>query len=288
MRKTDSYRRTFFTRIDRGEKIMRKEKTLRIAGAGILLAAAVAAGVSMYQNEAKIKNQTETKEEQELAKGDTEEPSEGLSQGQQDVMESQAEESADVTTSDAQAEDTQELENTPEAENTEDSTTGTPTPSEQTGEAEDTAAEVLPTLDFNEDSTMVWPVSGQVLMDYSMDATTYFATLDLYKYNDALVFSASVDEPVQAAANGRVISISENEETGVTLTLDMGNGYQTVYGQLKDMNVSEGDVISSGTILGYVADPTKYYVKEGTNLYFAMEKDGAAVDPMIYLETVME
>lgn len=288
MRKTDSYRRTFFTRIDRGEKIMRKEKTLRIAGAGILLAAAVAAGVSMYQNEAKIKNQTETKEEQELAKGDTEEPSEGLSQGQQDVMESQAEESADVTTSDAQAEDTQELENTPEAENTEDSTTGTPTPSEQTGEAEDTAAEVLPTLDFNEDSTMVWPVSGQVLMDYSMDATTYFATLDLYKYNDALVFSASVDEPVQAAANGRVISISENEETGVTLTLDMGNGYQTVYGQLKDLNVSEGDVISSGTILGYVADPTKYYVKEGTNLYFAMEKDGAAVDPMIYLETVME
>lgn len=288
MRKTDSYRSTFFTRIDRGEKIMRKEKTLRIAGAGILLAAAVAAGVSMYQNEAKIKNQTETKEEQELAKGDTEEPSEGLSQGQQDVMESQAEESADVTTSDAQAEDTQELENTPEAENTEDSTTGTPTPSEQTGEAEDTAAEVLPTLDFNEDSTMVWPVSGQVLMDYSMDATTYFATLDLYKYNDALVFSASVDEPVQAAANGRVISISENEETGVTLTLDMGNGYQTVYGQLKDLNVSEGDVISSGTILGYVADPTKYYVKEGTNLYFAMEKDGAAVDPMIYLETVME
>lgn len=270
--------------------MMRKEKTLRIAGAGLLLAAAVVAGVSMYQNEAKVKNQVE--EEQELAKGDTEEPSKGLSQGQQDVMETQPEESQDVTTSDAQAEDTQELKDTPEAETTQDKetdgTTETPTPTEQTGEAADTSAEVLPALDFTEDSTMVWPVTGQVLMDYSMDATTYFATLDLYKYNDALVFAASVDEPVQAAANGKVTSISENEETGVTLTLDMGNGFQTVYGQLKDLTVSEGDVVSSGSILGYVADPTKYYVKEGTNLYFAMEKDGSPVDPMIYLETVME
>ena len=46
--------------------------------------------------------------------------------------------------------------------------------------------------------------------------------------------------------------------------------------------------MNSGTILGYVSDPTKYYVKEGANLYFAMTKDGNPIDPMIYIETVTE
>ena len=40
---------------------------------------------------------------------------------------------------------------------------------------------------------------------------------------------------MQAAANGKVVSVLENEETGTTATLDMGNGYQAVYGQLKDV-----------------------------------------------------
>ena len=34
-------------------------------------------------------------------------------------------------------------------------------------------------------------VSGTVLMNYSMDKTVYFATLDQYKYNPALVISGA-------------------------------------------------------------------------------------------------
>ncbi|NCB92708.1 MAG: hypothetical protein EOM40_09105 [Clostridia bacterium] len=160
---------------------------------------------------------------------------------------------------------------------------------EGTGEATaQTDAAVVPTLNFTEDSVMLWPVSGEVLIDYSMDATTYFTTLDQYKYNSALILGSSAGEPIQATANGQIVSISENEETGVTLTMDLGNGYQAVYGQLKDLAVAEGQTVESGTILGYVSEPTKYYVKEGANLYFGMTKDGNPVDPMIYIETVTE
>lgn len=56
--------------------------------------------------------------------------------------------------------------------------------------------------------------------------------------------------------------------------MDLGNGYQATYGQLKDITVEPGQTVESGTILGYVSDPTKYYVKEGANLYFSMTKDG--------------
>ena len=157
-----------------------------------------------------------------------------------------------------------------------------------TEETADTAALAQPELNFSEDSTMLWPVSGEVLIDYSMDATTYFQTLDQYKCNSALILGSAVDEPVQAAANGQVLSVIENEETGTTLTMDLGNGYQAIYGQLKDLTVSEGQTVSAGTIIGYVNEPTKYYVKEGANLYFAMRKEGEIIDPMIYIETVTE
>ena len=41
-------------------------------------------------------------------------------------------------------------------------------------------------LNFNEDSKLKWPIEGNVILDYSMNATVYFSTLKQYKYNPAL------------------------------------------------------------------------------------------------------
>ena len=86
-----------------------------------------------------------------------------------------------------------------------------------------------------------------------------------------------------AAADGTVYSIEEDAQTGTTLTMELGSGYQAVYGQLKDLCVEEGDTVTEGTVIGYVSAPTKYYSKEGNNLYFAMKKDGKPIDPIAYL-----
>lgn len=276
--------------------MMKKEKTLRIALSCALLLAVAAAGVTMYRSENSVKKQDENQaEEQQMAE---ETPLSDLSQGQEDAMNSGGSDTEDVTSDQAQAENTealsedtqgqQEPAQTPEASAEE--AQGQQETQEEVAEepAEDTAAQVTPELNFTEDTIMLWPVNGEVVIDYSMDATTYFPTLDQYKYNPSLVMSAAVGDPVQAAANGQVMSISEDVETGTTLTMDMGNGYQAVYGQLKDVAVQEGQTVEAGTIIGYVNDPTRYYVEEGANLYFAMTKDGAPVDPMIYIETVVE
>lgn len=299
--------------------MMKKDKTLRLALSGVLMLAVVAAGVTMYRSGSGIEEKEESQvQEQQMADNSA------LSKGQEEAMESGAgenagteeeiPETADVTADEAQAENTQALDGqntdvsgTPEATDTpetspESQPSETPDSEETAGNAatesgvvdgtsdgvQDTSAPVQPSLDFSEDSTMLWPVSGEVLIDYSMDTTIYFPTLDQYKCNSALVLGSTNGEPVQAAANGQVLSIVENEETGTTLTMDLGNGYQAVYGQLKDLTVSEGQIVEAGTVVGYVNDPTKYYVREGANLYFAMTKDGAAIDPMIYIETVTE
>lgn len=155
-------------------------------------------------------------------------------------------------------------------------------------DTQNVSGDVLPALNFSDDSVMMWPVNGEVLIDYSMETTTYFETLNQYKCCNGVVLGAEVGTAVQASANGKILSISENEETGLTVSMDLGNGYRAVYGQLKGLSKKVGDTVAQGEIFGYVEKPTKYFVKEGANLYFSMKKDGTYVDPMIYLETVAE
>lgn len=134
-------------------------------------------------------------------------------------------------------------------------------------------------LHFSEEDGLLCPVDGEILMHYSMDGSIYFATLDQYKYNPAVVFSVVEGSRVNACAEGQVIKIFENEELGHALTLDLGDGYQATYGQLKDISVTLNSYIDAGEVLGSVAAPTKYYSVEGSNLYFQLTKDGVAINP---------
>lgn len=150
----------------------------------------------------------------------------------------------------------------------------------------DTAAhsKAAVSLNFSPDSDLSWPLEGDVILNYSMDQTVYFATLDQYKYNPALIIAGKVNDPVNAAATGKITDISANEETGVTVTMDLGNGYQAVYGQLKEVLYKEGATVEAGNAIGYIAEPTKYYSVEGSNLYFELQKDQEPVNPMEFMQ----
>ena len=94
-----------------------------------------------------------------------------------------------------------------------------------------------------------------------------------------MVFSANVNDKVYFVAKGKITNISTNEETGCTVTQDIGDGYTAIYGQLKELNFEVGDMVESGQVVGYVSEPTKYYSVEGSNVYFQILKDGVPVDP---------
>lgn len=139
-------------------------------------------------------------------------------------------------------------------------------------------------LSFQERDNLGWPVAGNVLINYSMDKTVYFPTLQQYKYNPAIVIAASEGENITASADGRVLSVFEDAQLGHGITIDIGNGYELTYGQLKDIMVLQGDMVSAGDVLGKVAAPTKYYSEEGPNVYFKLTKDGTPVNPLSCLE----
>lgn len=184
-----------------------------------------------------------------------------------------------------------------EYEGYEDSNTGTEDSANQATDTDELAQEdavvqtagskinsALDKLSFNKEDGLSWPVNGNVIMNYSMDRTVYFATLMQYKCNPAIIIDAEVGTEVKAAADGVITKIDEdNEETGYTITMEIGNGYSLIYGQLDQVSLEVGDVVSEGDVIGTVAEPTKYYTVEGSNLYFQVMENDQTVNPMLLL-----
>lgn len=130
---------------------------------------------------------------------------------------------------------------------------------------------------------LTWPVEGEILMNYSMDKSVYFATLGQYKVNPAILIQGKEGDKVVSACDCKVTKISERTETGLTLVAE-ANGYKFIYGQLKDVTVKKGDVVKEGSTLGKLDKPSRYYTEEGCNLYFQVKEDGKSVNPLLFLK----
>ena len=139
-------------------------------------------------------------------------------------------------------------------------------------------------LHFAESEGLLRPVSGEVLIPFSMDSSVYFSTLDQFKYNSAMMIAAELGSAVTACADGQVVSIFENEEIGKALTVDLGDGYQITYGQLDEIRVMEGSYVEPGEVIAFIAAPTKYYSVEGSNLYLKLTLNGAPVNPEVLFQ----
>ena len=133
------------------------------------------------------------------------------------------------------------------------------------------AKPVKNTLHFDQETGLLWPVEGDVLMKYSADQVVYFQTLAQYRTNPALIISAGVGD------------VSTSEETGRTLTMSIGDNFTVKYGQLKEIAVQKGDAVSEGQVIGKIASPTKYYSLEGANLYYQVKEKDQTVNPMVLL-----
>lgn len=134
-------------------------------------------------------------------------------------------------------------------------------------------------LHFAEADGLLRPLEGETLLPFSMDSSIYFSTLDQYKYNPALMLQAEEGTVVAACAEGKVIDIFEDAEIGHAVTMELGDGYELTYGQLKEINVALGSYVNPGETVGEVAAPTKYFSVEGANLYLKLTADGIPVNP---------
>ncbi len=160
--------------------------------------------------------------------------------------------------------------------------TGEEVPDEYRGLSSEAAAQI-DLLKFGKNTEMLWPVEGNIMIPFDMDSTVYFSTLDEYKTSPGIVIQSSQGTAIKAAAAGVITRLEESDEYGVCIKQALGNDYIATYGQITNPEVAAGDYVEAGQVIGYVAAPSKYYAKEGDNLYFAISKNGKAVDPLNHI-----
>ena len=86
-------------------------------------------------------------------------------------------------------------------------------------------------------------------------------------------------KPVVAAAGGTVITAGSSSGYGNYVTIDHGNGYQTVYAHMTELTVSSGQSVSAGQQVGTLGATGR---ATGTHCHFEVRVNGSPTDPMAF------
>lgn len=152
---------------------------------------------------------------------------------------------------------------------------------EEENETAETAAKPAETTrKFSQEKGILWPVEGEVILGYSPEKVVFFKTLEQYKVNPAIVIASKEGTDVKAGTDGVVQEIFTSDETGRSVTVDIGSNFTMTYGQLQQISVAKGDTVKEGQVIAQVAAPTKYFAVEGANLYLQLKENGNSVNPM--------
>jgi murein DD-endopeptidase MepM/ murein hydrolase activator NlpD len=95
---------------------------------------------------------------------------------------------------------------------------------------------------------------------------------------------ANMGEPVRATAAGKVVSAGWSGGYGKMVEVDHGNGLSTRYGHLSAIDVSEGQTIRVGQIVGKVGSTGR---STGPHLHYETRIDGDPVDPQKFLRAAI-
>jgi len=149
-------------------------------------------------------------------------------------------------------------------------------------ESESAAESPVETFEaFAEGSSMTWPLIGEIVMPFSMDALVYDRTLDQFRTNDSISIAAAPGTQVRAASDGVVTAVKNTRERGNVVVVDNGNGWTTTYSQLQDgVLVSEGDIVRRSQVIGGVGNPSIFSVLLGNHLEFSVARDDVAKNPL--------
>lgn len=153
--------------------------------------------------------------------------------------------------------------------------------SEETGNA-GAKQEVIPAAALAVDWVQaVKPVAGQVGIGFGFGYDDFF---DDYRLHQGIDYIAPRGTPVAAALAGTVKAIIDDELYGKTVEIDHGGDWCSVYSQVDQVAVKEGQRVTTGEKLAVVAAPSIIEANGGTHLHFELIYQGEPVDPAEYIK----
>ncbi len=87
---------------------------------------------------------------------------------------------------------------------------------------------------------------------------------------------ANVGTPVKAAGKGKVTFVGYREGFGLTVEIDHGFGYQTIYGHLSSAKVKEGKTVNRGDIIAKTGNSG---LSTGPHLHYEVLHNGQNLNP---------
>ena len=117
----------------------------------------------------------------------------------------------------------------------------------------------------------IWPLNGNITSYYGPRWGRMHTGIDI---------DGTSGQPVVASKAGRVIVASGYGGYGNAVVIDHGGGVATLYAHLSGFNVSEGDSVSQGAVVGYVGCTGSC---TGDHLHFEVRINGSPVDPLDFL-----
>ena len=110
-------------------------------------------------------------------------------------------------------------------------------------------------------------------------------TLNSYYEHKGVDFAAEVGTSVFAVEKGVVESIYTGDVlTGTEIVIRHEDGLKSVYRFVEQAeNLKVGDSVEKGQVIATVAEASGSEYKDGAHLHFEILKDGASIDPSVYL-----
>ncbi len=114
-----------------------------------------------------------------------------------------------------------------------------------------------------------WPTVGII--------SQYFSA-----YHRGLDIAPPYGTPVRAAAAGVVVQASAgwNGGYGTMVVIDHGNGFRTLYAHLSRLDVSVGEAVEQGEVIGAVG---RTGIATGPHLHFEVHRGGVPINPLSVL-----
>jgi septal ring factor EnvC (AmiA/AmiB activator) len=122
-----------------------------------------------------------------------------------------------------------------------------------------------------------WPVNGRIVYRFGRDT---LATGGVIRWN-GIGIGAPLGTPVKAVEAGRIALVQRLSTYGLTVILEHGNEYYSVYSQLASAAVEAGQSITKGTVIGTVGGTNSDF---GPHLHFEIRGERQiALDPADWL-----
>ncbi|NLX92092.1 MAG: peptidoglycan DD-metalloendopeptidase family protein [Firmicutes bacterium] len=123
----------------------------------------------------------------------------------------------------------------------------------------------------------IWPAKGKITSRFGQRKSPFNGQNEIHY---GLDIAAPHGTSIYAAADGKVIEAAYRRGTGYVIIIDHGYNFKTLYAHLARFNVSKGDVVKKGQVIGYVGS-TGY--STGPHLHYEVHVKGVAVNPEEFL-----